>query len=112
MSVETMKDKLKHLGNKTSDDYMADLCANIKAGERCEVEPGEKRGVVNYIPLRTMRYNVVVKRERRERSHKGGEEIISEQSLSRFFRYIKSSWCFFMYRASSIIYRKHISNTV
>ncbi|KAK8618976.1 hypothetical protein V6N13_132948 [Hibiscus sabdariffa] len=105
MSVETMKDKLKHLGNKTSDDYMADLCANIKAGERLVTTPSK-------IPLRTMRYNVVVKRERRERSHKGGEEIISEQSLSRFFRYIKSSWCFFMYRASSIIYRKHISNTV
>ncbi|WRX25146.1 Ubiquitin-like domain - like 10 [Theobroma cacao] len=35
--------------NKMSDDYMEDLCANIKIGERCEVEPGEKRGVVKYV---------------------------------------------------------------
>ncbi|OMP14197.1 hypothetical protein COLO4_00190 [Corchorus olitorius] len=36
-------------GNKISDDYMEDLCANIKVGDRCEIEPGEKRGVVKYV---------------------------------------------------------------
>ncbi|KAK8984797.1 hypothetical protein V6N11_020111 [Hibiscus sabdariffa] len=35
--------------NKMSDDYMEDLCANIKVGDRCEVDPGEKRGVVKYV---------------------------------------------------------------
>ncbi|XP_057983099.1 tubulin-folding cofactor B [Malania oleifera] len=34
---------------KISDDYMEDLCANIKVGDRCEVEPGEKRGVVMFV---------------------------------------------------------------
>ncbi|PPD78696.1 hypothetical protein GOBAR_DD24372 [Gossypium barbadense] len=32
-----------------SDDYMEDLCSNIKVGDRCEVDPGEKRGVVKYV---------------------------------------------------------------
>ncbi|CAL0299317.1 unnamed protein product [Lupinus luteus] len=31
------------------DNYMEDLCANIKAGSRCEVEPGAKRGVVKFV---------------------------------------------------------------
>ncbi|TYG74188.1 hypothetical protein E1A91_D04G155000v1 [Gossypium mustelinum] len=35
--------------NKMSDDYMEDLCTNIKVGDRCEVDPGEKRGVVKYV---------------------------------------------------------------
>ncbi|KAJ4848041.1 hypothetical protein Tsubulata_046184 [Turnera subulata] len=34
---------------KITEDYMEDLCANIKVGDRCEVEPGEKRGVVKYV---------------------------------------------------------------
>ncbi|KAJ4840835.1 hypothetical protein Tsubulata_045921 [Turnera subulata] len=34
---------------KITDDYMEDLCANIKVGDRCEVEPGEKRGVVKFV---------------------------------------------------------------
>ncbi|GKV40783.1 hypothetical protein SLE2022_134910 [Rubroshorea leprosula] len=36
-------------GSKTSDDNMQDLCRNIKVGDRCEVEPGAKRGVVKYV---------------------------------------------------------------
>ncbi|PKI32591.1 hypothetical protein CRG98_046988 [Punica granatum] len=28
---------------------MEDLCANIKVGDRCEVEPGAKRGVVKFV---------------------------------------------------------------
>lgn len=36
-------------GNKTPDNYMEDLAANIKVGDRCEVEPGEKRGVVKFL---------------------------------------------------------------
>ncbi|KAJ0078501.1 hypothetical protein Patl1_22838 [Pistacia atlantica] len=34
--------------NKISDKYMEDLCANIKVGDRCEVDPGAKRGVVKF----------------------------------------------------------------
>ncbi|XP_020539303.1 tubulin-folding cofactor B isoform X2 [Jatropha curcas] len=34
---------------KVTDSYMEDLCANIKVGDRCEVEPGEKRGVVKFV---------------------------------------------------------------
>ncbi|XP_027360769.1 tubulin-folding cofactor B [Abrus precatorius] len=34
---------------KMSDTYMEELCANIKVGSRCEVEPGEKRGVVKFV---------------------------------------------------------------
>lgn len=37
------------LESKISDHYMEDLCANIKVGDRCEVEPGEKRGVVKFV---------------------------------------------------------------
>ncbi|KAL5720021.1 hypothetical protein ACHQM5_012733 [Ranunculus cassubicifolius] len=33
---------------KASDKYK-DFCENIKVGDRCEVEPGEKRGVVKYV---------------------------------------------------------------
>ncbi|XP_041024573.1 tubulin-folding cofactor B isoform X1 [Juglans microcarpa x Juglans regia] len=36
-------------GNKIPDNYMEDLCANIKVGDRCEVEPGEKRGTVKFV---------------------------------------------------------------
>ncbi|XVE95457.1 hypothetical protein REPUB_Repub02eG0099200 [Reevesia pubescens] len=35
--------------NKMLEDCMEDLCANIKVGERCEVEPGEKRGVAKFV---------------------------------------------------------------
>lgn len=35
--------------NKLSDKYMEDLCKNIKLGDRCEVEPGAKRGVVKFV---------------------------------------------------------------
>nr|BAD44467.1 tubulin folding cofactor B [Arabidopsis thaliana] len=34
---------------KTKENYMEDLCANIKVGDRCQVEPGEKRGMVKYV---------------------------------------------------------------
>ncbi|KAJ0244237.1 Ubiquitin-like domain-containing protein [Hirschfeldia incana] len=34
---------------KTKEDFMEDLCANIKVGDRCQVEPGEKRGVGKYV---------------------------------------------------------------
>ncbi|KAL5730151.1 hypothetical protein ACHQM5_003009 [Ranunculus cassubicifolius] len=36
------------LETKASDKYRG-LCANVKVGDRCEVEPGEKRGVVKYV---------------------------------------------------------------
>ncbi|KAL6185713.1 hypothetical protein ACLB2K_041840 [Fragaria x ananassa] len=35
--------------NKIPDNYMEDLCANIKVGDRCQVEPGDKRGVVKFV---------------------------------------------------------------
>uniref|UniRef100_A0A0A0L346 CAP-Gly domain-containing protein n=1 Tax=Cucumis sativus TaxID=3659 RepID=A0A0A0L346_CUCSA len=35
--------------SKISDNYMEELCANIKVGDRCQVEPGEKRGVVKFV---------------------------------------------------------------
>ncbi|XP_020595535.1 tubulin-folding cofactor B [Phalaenopsis equestris] len=35
--------------NKLPENYLEDLCKNIKAGDRCEVESGEKRGVVKYV---------------------------------------------------------------
>ncbi|KAF6173601.1 hypothetical protein GIB67_022960 [Kingdonia uniflora] len=35
--------------NKIPDNYMEDLCANFNVGARCEVQPGEKRGVIKYI---------------------------------------------------------------
>uniref|UniRef100_A0A5B7AXY8 Putative tubulin-folding cofactor B isoform X2 n=1 Tax=Davidia involucrata TaxID=16924 RepID=A0A5B7AXY8_DAVIN len=34
---------------KISDNYMENLCTNIKVGDRCQVEPGEKRGVVKFV---------------------------------------------------------------
>ncbi|XP_060958585.1 tubulin-folding cofactor B [Cannabis sativa] len=34
---------------KITDSYMEDLCANIKIGDRCEVDPGAKRGVVKFV---------------------------------------------------------------
>ncbi|XP_062166129.1 tubulin-folding cofactor B-like [Alnus glutinosa] len=37
------------LGKKIPDNYMEDLCANIKVGDRCEVELGAKRGVVKFL---------------------------------------------------------------
>ncbi|KAH6764626.1 tubulin folding cofactor B [Perilla frutescens var. hirtella] len=35
--------------SKIPDNYMEDLCANIKVGDRCQVEPGEKRGTVKFV---------------------------------------------------------------
>ncbi|XP_021864366.1 tubulin-folding cofactor B [Spinacia oleracea] len=35
--------------NKLPDNYMEDLCANIKVGDRCQIKPGDKRGVVKYV---------------------------------------------------------------
>uniref|UniRef100_A0A0E0H850 CAP-Gly domain-containing protein n=1 Tax=Oryza nivara TaxID=4536 RepID=A0A0E0H850_ORYNI len=32
-----------------SDKHMEELCANIKVGDRCEVEPGAKRGTVKFV---------------------------------------------------------------
>ncbi|KAK6159285.1 hypothetical protein DH2020_006599 [Rehmannia glutinosa] len=47
------KDKLGHQHSNTEskipDNYMEDLCANIKVGDRCQVEPGEKRGVIKFV---------------------------------------------------------------
>ncbi|KAI4341232.1 hypothetical protein MLD38_025980 [Melastoma candidum] len=34
---------------KITDNYMEELCSNIKVGDRCEVEPGAKRGVVKFV---------------------------------------------------------------
>lgn len=34
---------------KIPNSYTEELCANIKVGDRCEVQPGEKRGVVKYV---------------------------------------------------------------
>nr|AFK42330.1 unknown [Lotus japonicus] len=34
---------------KIPDNYMEDLCVDIKVGSRCEVEPGGKRGVVTFV---------------------------------------------------------------
>lgn len=34
---------------KLPDNYMEDLCTNIKVGDRCQIEPGDKRGVVKYV---------------------------------------------------------------
>lgn len=48
------KEKIAHqnpsgASTKVADNYMEDLCANIKVGDRCQVEAGEKRGVVKYV---------------------------------------------------------------
>ncbi|XP_052179888.1 tubulin-folding cofactor B-like [Diospyros lotus] len=48
------KEKLAHQTppareTKISNNYMEELCANIKVGDRCQVEPGEKRGVVKFV---------------------------------------------------------------
>ncbi|PIA48155.1 hypothetical protein AQUCO_01400619v1 [Aquilegia coerulea] len=53
-TVRKFKEKLASqnpsiLENKLADKYKEDLCANFKVGDRCEVDPGEKRGVVKYI---------------------------------------------------------------
>ncbi|KAI0519685.1 hypothetical protein KFK09_007140 [Dendrobium nobile] len=34
---------------KLPENYVDDLCKSIKVGDRCEVEPGEKRGVVKFV---------------------------------------------------------------
>ncbi|KAL1193955.1 Tubulin-folding cofactor B [Cardamine amara subsp. amara] len=34
---------------KTKENYMEDFCSDIKVGDRCQVEPGEKRGTVKYV---------------------------------------------------------------
>lgn len=34
---------------EVTDDHMADLAANIKVGDRCEVDPGGKRGEVKFV---------------------------------------------------------------
>lgn len=53
-TFKKFKEKLAHqkpacASAKVADNYMEDLCANIKVGDRCQVEPGEKRGVVKYV---------------------------------------------------------------
>ncbi|KAK1371235.1 Tubulin-folding cofactor B [Heracleum sosnowskyi] len=35
--------------SKMSENFMEDLCTNIKIGDRCQVEPGEKRGVIKFV---------------------------------------------------------------
>ncbi|CAL1385156.1 unnamed protein product [Linum trigynum] len=34
---------------KITENYMQELCADMKVGDRCEVQPGEKRGVIKYV---------------------------------------------------------------
>ncbi|KAK2652157.1 hypothetical protein Ddye_012013 [Dipteronia dyeriana] len=46
---KTISQNLSALESKITDNYMEDLCANIKVGDRCEVDPGAKRGVVKYV---------------------------------------------------------------
>ncbi|MQM04348.1 hypothetical protein Taro_037142 [Colocasia esculenta] len=36
-------------GNKLPDNHMEELCTNFKIGDRCEIQPGEKRGVVKFV---------------------------------------------------------------
>ncbi|XP_078443740.1 tubulin folding cofactor B isoform X2 [Wolffia australiana] len=36
-------------GKKLPDNYMEEFCSNIKVGDRCEIEAGEKRGVVRFV---------------------------------------------------------------
>ncbi|KAL3814265.1 hypothetical protein ACJIZ3_015533 [Penstemon smallii] len=52
-TYKKFKEKLGHRyptqESKISDSYMEELCANIKVGDRCQVEPGEKRGVVKFV---------------------------------------------------------------
>ncbi|XP_074334705.1 tubulin-folding cofactor B isoform X1 [Apium graveolens] len=48
------KEKFAHQNHtnqvsKMSENYMEDLCTNIKIGDRCQVEPGEKRGVIKFV---------------------------------------------------------------
>ncbi|KAL2477298.1 Tubulin-folding cofactor B [Forsythia ovata] len=48
------KEKLGHQHpsdheSKISDNFMEDVCANMKVGDRCQVEPGEKRGIVKFV---------------------------------------------------------------
>lgn len=48
------KEKIAHPNHslqdpKISDNYMEDLCSNIKIGDRCLVEPGERRGTVKFV---------------------------------------------------------------
>ncbi|KAK4477009.1 hypothetical protein RD792_016211 [Penstemon davidsonii] len=52
-TYKKFKEKLGHRSPtqelKISDSYMEELYANIKVGDRCQVEPGEKRGVVKFV---------------------------------------------------------------
>ncbi|KAG8368432.1 hypothetical protein BUALT_Bualt15G0044800 [Buddleja alternifolia] len=52
-TYKKFKEKLGHQKSnpesKIPDNYMEDLCANIRVGDRCQVEPGEKRGVVKFV---------------------------------------------------------------
>ncbi|WOG81971.1 hypothetical protein DCAR_0101130 [Daucus carota subsp. sativus] len=34
---------------KIPENYMEDLCTNMKIGDRCQVEPGDKRGVIKFV---------------------------------------------------------------
>ncbi|XP_074272969.1 tubulin-folding cofactor B [Silene latifolia] len=48
------KEKLPHqnptsTSAKVPHNYMENLCTNIKVGDRCQVQPGDKRGVVKYV---------------------------------------------------------------
>ncbi|GAB2279211.1 hypothetical protein Dimus_013861 [Dionaea muscipula] len=35
--------------NSIPNNYVEDLCSNIKVGDRCQVEPGDRRGVVRFV---------------------------------------------------------------
>ncbi|CAN1121120.1 Tubulin-folding cofactor B [Linum perenne] len=34
---------------KTTTNYMEEVCADMKVGDRCEAQPGEKRGIVKFV---------------------------------------------------------------
>ncbi|VFQ98185.1 unnamed protein product [Cuscuta campestris] len=53
-TFKKFKEQLPHKHTTTSeakicDNYMEDLCAHIKVGDRCQVEPGERRGIVKFV---------------------------------------------------------------
>lgn len=53
-TFKKFKEQLPHKHTTTSeakicDNYMEDLCMHIKIGDRCQVEPGERRGIVKFV---------------------------------------------------------------
>lgn len=53
-TFKKFKERLAHQNpsahnTKVSKNFMEDHCSNIKVGDRCQVEPGEKRGVIKFV---------------------------------------------------------------